>query len=426
MHLSLVRPGVGMVEDTEPVRQLSGEGSDPYRREEADRRRQYWLHIPSGSETLGQDTRMRILVDARPLLPIGHGLGPTGVGRWTQGVIRGLSAQAPDWEIVLTCVTRDPVTIDTASLGSNVSIRVVRFPERWFLRAMVLGVTSVIDRPRERSDVLLGPRFITWPGPYAQVPVIHDLAFLSHPESVQRRNLAFLRMMVPRVVRRAAAIITVSNAVRSEIAEHFKIEPERILVVPNGCDFRSTEPAAEGPRKHLLFVGTFEPRKNLYRVLEAYRSLRAQRPDTPELVIVGGPGWRSSTELQHDAMTTTGVRVVGYVDDASLFALYREALMLVFPSLYEGFGLPVIEAMATGTPVITSRRGGLAEVAGDAALYVDPLEPTDIARGIGQLLDDPGLASKLVARGREQASRFTWESSGRALKDALETVAGLR
>lgn len=379
--------------------------------------------MPSELEALGQDTRMRILADARSLLPIGPGLGPTGVGRWTAGVIGGLSHHAPTWEIVLTIVTREPVTIDPSKFGPNVTVNNVRFPERGFRRALVLGLAPRIDRFAGPSDVMLGPGFVTWPGRYARIPVIHDLAWLTHPESVQPRNLAYLRLMIPRVVRSAAGIVTVSDSVRDEIAERFEFDPARIFVVPNGCA-PQPPPLPPEQREQLLFVGTFEPRKNLERVLEAYRLVRAERPDVPELVVVGGPGWRGAEELQRDAAGTPGVRTLGYIDDEHLGTLYRQARMLLFPSLYEGFGLPIIEAMAAGTPVITSNRGAQAEVAGGAALLVDPLSSRDIADGITRLLDDTNLVQNLREQGGRVAAEFTWDRAGLALKNAIESSVG--
>jgi glycosyltransferase involved in cell wall biosynthesis len=344
------------------------------------------------------------------------------VGRWTRNVLRALATGAPSWDIRVTIVTKDPVETDVATFGPNVSLHVVRFPERWFRRALLLGVAPRIERTVGRADAMLGPGFVTWPGSHAQIPVIHDLAFLNHPGSVQRRNLAFLRLLMPRVVRRAAGIVTVSGAMRDEIVDRFTFDKQKVFVVPNASEAVPALSTSSVKPGYLLFVGTFEPRKNLSGVLDAYRRLRSERKDVPDLVVVGGLGWRGAEELRREADGTPGVLTVGYVDDARLNALYRDARMLVFPSLYEGFGLPVVEAMGAGTPVVTSRRGGLPEVAGDAAVYVDPLDPSDIARGIARLLDDPGEAARLGEAGLRQASQFTWERSGQMLKGAIETI----
>ena len=367
---------------------------------------------------------MKILVDGRPLLPIGPGLGPTGVGRWTAGVLRGLSRAAPTWEILVSIVTRDPVTIEGERFGPNVEVKRVPWDERWFRRSLVLGLSPKVTRAVGEADVMLGPGFVTWPGRYAEIPVIHDLAFVKHPSSVQRRNLAFLKILVPRVLKRASAVVTVSETVKAEIADVLGFERERIFVVPNASDLDFGSPATTEPGDFMLFVGTFEPRKNLAAVLDAYGKLRAERADLPRLVIVGGPGWRDAEPLQERAATTPGVEVRGYVDDDRLAALYRDALLLLFPSLYEGFGLPIVEAMSAQTPVITSDRGAMREVGGDAALYVDPDDPSDIASGIARLLDDAALGSRLAALGLERANLFSWSRSGAALKRAIEVAAG--
>jgi alpha-1,3-rhamnosyl/mannosyltransferase len=213
---------------------------------------------------------------------------------------------------------------------------------------------------------------------------------------------------------------------KRDIVERLGVSAASVFVVPNGCSADKVPPEGlpEGLRPgYLLFVGTFEPRKNLERVLAAYRSLRSDRDDLPELVVVGGRGWRGADELRRRAEDTPGVVVLGYVDDAVLEGLYRDARMLVFPSLYEGFGLPIIEAMAAGTPVLTSRVGALEEVADGAGMLVDPTDPGDIARGMTKLLDDADLAGRLVDAGRKVAAGYTWDRAGAALREAIEALA---
>ena len=366
---------------------------------------------------------MKLLVDGRPLLPIAPGLGPTGVGRWTAGVLKGLADVAPEWDITVGLVTREAPDLDVGSFGPRASLRSARWPERWFRRATFLGLQPPVARALGPADVMLGPDFVTWRGPFAELPVIHDLAFVRFPGSVQRKNLIYLRRLVPRVLRRAAGVVTVSETMRAEISDHFGFERERIFVVPNGCDPTEPTGASGFDPGYLLSVGTLEPRKNLGRLLDAYEVLRSRRPDIPPLVVAGGPGWRNAGELAARIAAVPGVTALGYVPDERLAALYRDASALVFPSLYEGFGLPVVEAMAAGLPVVTSDRGALGEVAGDAALFVDPLDPEAIAAGIDRILDDAPLRARLADAGRLRAQGFTWTGSGAALLAALEAAA---
>jgi glycosyltransferase involved in cell wall biosynthesis len=221
------------------------------------------------------------------------------------------------------------------------------------------------------------------------VVTVHDVALLRHPEAFPPWHRTTGRAALRLGVRRADAIVAVSAFTRSELVELLGVPEERVRVVPNGIEpvFRADGPAAEGD--YVLAVGTLEPRKNLARAVEAARLAGV------ELRVVGARGWG-------------GVEAPGWhgrVDDAELAALYRGARCLVFPSLYEGFGLPVLEAMACGTPVVTSRGGATAEVAGGAAVLVDALDPASIAAGIDEAA---ARRDELRPRGIERAAAFTW------------------
>ena len=375
---------------------------------------------------------MRVVVDARSLLPVQPGLGPTGVGRWTAGVVQGLAKAAPDWSIELVLVHKEG-TIDPKRFGPNVTFRPVRLSTRWERRLRVAGLFPKIDRLIGRPDAVVGPDFVTWKSSGAELPVIHDLTYVRYPRFVSPRSLMYMRSMVPRGVKRARAVITVSEAMRSEISKHYGIDPARIAVVPNGYDPDAVQQAGETelpatvPQEFLLFVGTKEPRKNLLGVLEAYEFASSKAKDRlPPLVVAGGRGWRDATINEAlDRAVKGSVITTGYVDDRVLFSLYHHARALIFPTFYEGFGLTVLEAMACGCPVVTSRADAVTEVAGDAALYVDPNDPADIARAIGRMLHDDDLRSSLRERGRERARPFTWSAAGDALKQAiLSATAG--
>lgn len=367
---------------------------------------------------------MRLVVDAHSLLPVQPGLGPTGVGRWTAGVLRGLSAVAPEWSIELVLVHRDAV-IDPTQFGPNVSVRYIRVSHRLQRRLSVLGLWPRIDRFVGRPDAVLGPNFVTWKSAGAQIPVIHDLTPIRYPEFVSPRNLWFLRAMLGRSVSRAGIVVTVSEAMRTEIVDHYKIDPDRVMVVPNGVDpevlDRGVQELPEGvPDDFLLFVGTKEPRKNLEGTLIAYEIARRELGAVPPLVVVGGRGWRDSEINTVLSKVPEGsVITMGYVEDGVLSVLYQRARALLFPTFYEGFGLPVLEAMALGCPVVTARVGGIPEVAGDVPIYVDPADPVDIARGIAAVARDDGERSDLIERGRARALAYTWTASGEALRDAV-------
>lgn len=367
---------------------------------------------------------MRLAVDVRSLLPVQEGLGPTGVGRWTDGALRALARAAPDWELVLVLVHKDG-TVDPRAFGPNASFHPIRMSDRWQRRLSVVGLWPKIDRSIGPHDVLLGPAFVTWRSDGAEIPVIHDLTYVKNPEFVSPRNLWFMRMMMPRSLERARLVVTVSRAMREEICDHYRLDPERVAVVPNGYDPVAVSAAAhtplpdEVPSDFLLFVGTKEPRKNLLGTLKAYGIAAAEEAALPPLVVVGGRGWRDEPIDEALLRVPDGsVIETGYVSDETLFALYHRARALVFPTFYEGFGLPVLEAMACGCPVITSAVGGVPEVGGAAALYVDPHDPSDIAAAITKVMHDDELRATLSDRGRTQAARQTWDVAGEALRDA--------
>ncbi len=236
------------------------------------------------------------------------------------------------------------------------------------------------------------------------VATVHDAAVLRYPEAFPVWHRHTGRLALRQAARSADVIVAVSAFTRHELAELLDVRDDRVRVIGNGVDavFTATGPAATGD--YVLAVGTLEPRKNLARTVEAARLAGI------ELRVVGAPGWG-------------GVAVRGWVgraDDAELAALFRGARCLVYPSLYEGFGIPILEAMACGTPVVTSRGGATEEVAGGAAVLVDPLDPGSIADGIAEA---QRRHDELVALGRERARAFTWQRAGDAVEALWKELA---
>ena len=260
------------------------------------------------------------------------------------------------------------------------------------------------------------------------VLTVHDLIFERYPEHHTWSNRAFLKLGMPLFVRAASAIITVSQNSKQDLIELYGTPSEKIHVVYEGIDQRF---APIGPpavmdirqrfspdRPYLLMVGTLEPRKNHATALRALARLKAE--EFPHrLLIVGGHGWlfEPVRQLIQQLGLENDVIFTGYVDDVELPALYTGADCVLLPSLYEGFGFPVLEAMACGTPVVCSNVSSLPEVAGDAALLVDPLDDEGLAAAVARLLTNPDIASNMRAAGFRQAARFQWS------RTAAETVA---
>ena len=263
-----------------------------------------------------------------------------------------------------------------------------------------------------------------------QVVTIHDLSVIEHPEWFNRQYAAWYACLLPRLARRARMIITVSEFSRLRIIDTLHLPPHKIAFVSCGVDAGYFSPQPQGvrenikakynlPARYILFVGSISPRKNLKRLLEAWQRIAGRYPHHG-LVIAGA---RRPT-LGTVALGGRGKQVhwLGYVENQDLPGLYSAAQLYVLPSLYEGFGLPVLEAMACGTPVITSRAGALPEVAGEAALLVDPDDPAELAQSISQVLDDIDLRASLIESGRERASRYSWKETAEGVWRVLESV----
>ena len=263
---------------------------------------------------------------------------------------------------------------------------------------------------RERVDVLHCP---TYRGPLrVAVPLVvtvHDLAVFRHPAAFNRWSRTYSRAVVPRVLAAARRVIAVSEFTRRELREVLGVPDAKIRVVPNavGSEFEPDGDASDGD--YVLAVGTLEPRKNLARLVEAARRTGV------ELRVVGARGW-GGVEVAGN-----GVRWLGDVPDRRLAELYRGALCVAYPSLYEGFGMPVLEAMACGVPVVTSAGGATEEVAGGAAVLVDPLDPVSIAAG----LEEAAARREELARlGLERSRAFSWADAAAATAEVYREAAG--
>jgi glycosyltransferase involved in cell wall biosynthesis len=288
--------------------------------------------------------------------------------------------------------SRDDVAVEYAAFGS---------PSRlWNLPRDAIWYPFVLGRLHRGADVLHCP---TYRGPVTaerrSVVTVHDLALFRHPETFNRWSRLYGPRLIPRVLRAACRVIAVSEFTRRELVEILAVPPDKIRVVPNGVDDLFTPDGDRAEGDYILTVGTLEPRKNLGRLVAAASRLGV------ELRVVGARGWGDVS------LGGGGVRWLGRVDDAELAKLYRGAQVVAYPSLYEGFGIPVLEAMASGAPVVTSRDTATAEVAGDAAVLVDPRDVTSIGAGLERAAAD---RVELRARGIARASEFSWRATANA------------
>jgi glycosyltransferase involved in cell wall biosynthesis len=271
------------------------------------------------------------------------------------------------------------------------------------------------------------------------VASIHDLSFKHLPKTFKRRSRMQLRLTVGQTARRAARILALSEYSRSDIIETYAISPDRVSVTPPAAPghFAPITDAQELARvrrnygiegEYILSVGSIQPRKNLARLIAAYASLRRLRPQAklPQLVLVGKKAWLFDDTLR--AATEHGLTSVviftGYVPEADLPALYSGARCFIYPSYFEGFGLPVLEAMQCGTPVIAGNRTSLPEVVGDAGLLVDPFDEQALASTMARVIENSDLAAELRVKGLERARDFSWRNTARMTLRIYEQAVG--
>ena len=369
---------------------------------------------------------LNVLIDA-------HTVGGQKSGNETYivNLLRGFAALNEDDRFVVA-----------ATRPEAVSER-VRFDERFKLVPVSESAAKRIlfDLPRiatgEKTNLIHVTYFAP---PLARQPVVvsvHDVSYKRHPEWFGPRDRLVLTMGVGFSARRAAAVITLSECSRTDIGARLNVPLERVFVTPAAGDERYRRLAA-GPDvsvlarhgivgPYILAVGNLQPRKNLIRLVHAFARMRAGGMVPHRLVMAGKAQWRES-ELHACVQVERLSDVVifpGYVPDADLVHLYNGADVFVYPSLFEGFGLPVLEAMACGVPVITSLAASLPEVAGDAAVLVDPENVDALADALRRVLGDRKLHASLVSRGEDRARQFTWERTARATRAVyLATLVG--
>jgi len=363
---------------------------------------------------------IRVAVDATPLLG-----ARTGVGIFTHALLRGLGARA-DVEAVAFPVSVAGRADLPGLLPPGVTARTPLLPARPLHAAWQRTSHPRLDGLLGRPDVVHGPNFVVPPSRAARVATVHDLTTLRFPELCHADTLRF-----PAMVRRAAAegawIHTPSEAVRAEVVAELDLDPSRVVAVPNGVDVRAGDPEIgrrlAGVDAYVLAVGTVEPRKDLPSLVAAVDRLAADHPDLV-LVHAGGDGWQvERLEAAVAAMRHPDrFRRLGYVGQDQLPHLYAGARTFAHSAVYEGFGIIVLEAMASGVPVVTTDVPAVREVAGDAAAVVPVGDVDALADAIGRAWSDEAWRDEAVRRGRERSARFSWDACVDGLVDLYRTA----
>ena len=358
----------------------------------------------------GRMKKIRVLVTCEVLA---HTV--TGVERYTVELVRAL-AQHDDLEVSVLC--QKPEHADV--FPSHVERRIVPplagsgLVGYWLRPPGCLGQYDIVHCPTVRTPFLKSPV-----GPKL-VMTVHDLVPIVTPDHHSLHYRVYYRHVLPRIAQQCDSLIADSESTKDDLQREFKAwRLPDTTVIHAGPRWTDRNQCPDQSREDFfLTVGTLEPRKNLRRVIEAFLALKKQEPNSPDrLLLVGKMGWGVSDLQELIASNRDVIEPLGYVSEENLQDLYRRARALVYPSLYEGFGLPVLEAMSLGCPVITSDRSSLPEVAGDAALYVDPENVAEITGAMRQISADSDLRSELARLGHARAKLFSWE------RCAAETAA---
>ncbi len=371
---------------------------------------------------------MRIAIDVRKI-------NDFGVGTYIRNLIKHLPRIDQQSEYYLLCYQEDEELVRTLS-PQLTSVRVTA-PNYSVIEHLAIPAKL----RRLRVDLFHSPHYVL-PlfTPCRSVVTVHDVIHLLFPQYLPSRLAShYARRMIRRAVEKAELVLTVSNSSKRDLLTFFEVSPDKVVVIPNGIDSSMTEGLSvdELARvkerfqifgRTVLFVGNIKPHKNVERLIAAFAKVR-EDPNFSDvtLIVVGDdiskyPSLRRTVERHK---LRGHVRFFGFVPELTLVALYKTADVFVFPSLYEGFGLPPLEAMANGTPVVTSNISSLPEVVGDAALTVDPYNIDDIATAVRRILSDRGLRSRLIADGYERARAFSWERSVAQIHQAYQRVLGV-
>ena len=338
----------------------------------------------------------------------------TGNETYVKGLVAGFEGAAEDIDLLVFHVG-SPWTVGSAH---------IRFRRLLTANPYVrLGAELPLRSLAQRLDVL----HMTYAAPvWAAAPVVltvHDICYATNPEWFSPRDLHVLTTVVPRSIRQAASIITDSESARRQIIEHYRVPDEKISAIPIGAGSAAIPISLEAARQemlalgfglerpYVLTVGNLQPRKNLVRLFEAFAALVNGSKHDIDLVIVGPRRFRAEDITRAASSVAGRIHFTGYISDRQLAASYRCSTVFVLPSLYEGFGLPVLEAMTHGVPVVCSDAGALPEVCGEAAILFDPLSVENIASALDQVLSDTSLRQRLAEAGTIRAREFSWKTT---------------
>lgn len=374
---------------------------------------------------------MRIVIDIQSV--IGK---KTGVGKYTEGLVKALARLSSSHEFILFYFNFRSRFNGLEVNASNFVNKGVRLPGRIFNFFWKKGSSFSFERLSGKADLFHFPNFILRPVKSGKtIATIHDLAFRRFPQYIEKKNLDFLNNNIPRTLAKVNKIIAVSEFTKKELLSFYPLPEEKIRVIHEGVDenFRKIEEKGDFerikrkynlPEKFFLWVGTIEPRKNISGLLQAWAIFKERRQSDCKLVIVGQWGWNyQDFRKELEKLKTSGeIIFTQYVADREMPSIYSLAQVFLFPSIYEGFGLPPLEAMACGVPVITTP--ALSEVVEEAALKVSPENVEEMALAMAKVLENKDLREELIQKGFKQVEKFSWEKAAQQTLNLYEEVLG--
>lgn len=379
---------------------------------------------------------MHILVDIRHLTTA----QPSGIGHYTTQLLRALfDIDQTHRYILLSSGTTKPNLESFPTNTEQITTVHIPTPNKLLnLKTLLFSHPTFNWYVREPIDLIFLPNLniISLPTKIPTVLTIHDLSWKLFPYFYSQKMQWWHKAVRPnRLIRQATHLIVPSKSTAQDLQDVLAVAPDRLSIIPHGVDPQfSPRPQARDhgvrsryklPKRFVLFVGTLEPRKNILGLIEGVRLYRERSKDDLQMVLIGQWGW-NATHLRHRLWkkeVKDWIHNLGYIPSQDRPALYRSAQIFTWPSFYEGFGLPVLEAMACATPVITSQTASLPELTKNAAILIDPYNPTDLMNSLSQLLSSEPLRHQLSARGLQQAQGYTWKTSAEKTLTVFESIS---
>jgi len=365
---------------------------------------------------------MRIGIDARPL-----SYQLTGIGYYLKYLLNEI--QKADNTNQYFLISNAPIKFDLfndkwTKIEGNFKKRLL---STFWIQTRALQLVSKLN-----IDIFWGTRHhlpLFLPDHVKSIVTIHDIVHRLYPDTMAFPNLAVERLLMPRSIKRAVKIITDSQSTFDDIVKYYKVDSEKIVKIQPGMPgFPKTQTGIANengrfPSKYFLFVGTLDPRKNFERIFRAFELTNPQEKDI-HLVIVGGKGWKNTSfhRMIADHRLSPFIHLTQYISRSRLLQYYERSICLLFPSIYEGFGFPVLEAMSCGTPVITSNTSSMPEVAGSAAIYVSPFNVNEIADAMCRIIVNENLRMEMKAKGLEWVKRFSWKQCASETIEVFNSV----